>query len=82
MIGSDFIVVLLTLYAESKKTGVRFRIAELENGDDKALRSLEGGVLTIIVQGDSQAYLLCVSPSTMINIVPNLKTTHSVFHKE
>ena len=33
--------------------GVRFRIAELENGDDKALRSLECNALSIIVQGGS-----------------------------
>ena len=40
MIGDGFVVVLLTLYAESKKTEVRFRIAELEKGGDKALLSL------------------------------------------
>ena len=33
----------------SKKTVVRFRIAELERGDDKALRSLTGKVLNMIV---------------------------------
>ena len=47
MIGADF-VVSLTLYAESKKTDVRPRIAELEKGDDKARRSLMDYVLSMI----------------------------------
>ena len=53
MIGDGFVVALLTLYAESKKTEVRFRIAELENGGDKALRNLKGDVLSITAQGGS-----------------------------
>jgi hypothetical protein len=35
------VVVSPTLYAESKKTGVMFRTAELDRADDTALRSLE-----------------------------------------
>ena len=38
---------LPTLYAESKKTEVTFRIAEFEKGDDKALRCLTGDVLNM-----------------------------------
>ena len=47
MFCDDFVVVLLTLYAESKKTEVTFRIAELEKGDDRALRSLTGDILNM-----------------------------------
>jgi hypothetical protein len=67
------VVVSPTLYAECKKTGVRFRTADMERADDISLRSLRTAA------NDEESYdppLKCALPTSYESPLPGLTFHH------